>query len=82
MTAQDWADRYFTYIYAEWGLPDAIISDQDSKFWYGFWKRLFELANTRLALTTTYNSPANGQSERSNQTYIQAVRCAIRGRYD
>jgi hypothetical protein len=70
------------HIYGDWGLPDCIISDQDSKFWAGFWKRLFALANTRLAFTTAYHSSANGQSERTNQTYIQALRCAIRGRYD
>jgi hypothetical protein len=46
MTSEDWAEQFFIHIYGDWGLPDCIISDQDSKFRAGFWKRLFTLAKT------------------------------------
>ena len=81
-TAEDWAALYFERIYLDWGLPDSIISDRDSRFVSSFWTRLFSLAKTELALTTSYHSQADGQSERTNQTFIHALRCALEGKYD
>ena len=81
-TAENWANLYFKKIYCKWGFPDMVISDQDSKFTSAFWRRMFELSGTKLSFTTAHHSAGNGQAERSNQTFIHALRCAIAGRYD
>jgi hypothetical protein len=81
-SAEGWADKYYRDIYPDWGFPDRIISDRDSKFTSAFWRRLFKLANTQLAFTAAYHSAANGQSERTNQTFNHALRCAIAGKLD
>jgi hypothetical protein len=68
-TAEIWTQRYFDEIFRDWGLPDTMISDQDSKF-------------TDLAFTAAHHSAANDQAERTIQTFIQAIRCVLGGRYD
>jgi len=64
------------------GLPDEIVSDRDSKFLSDFWREVCSIANVRLSFTTAYHKNANGQSERSNQTLIHALRCTIAGSFD
>jgi hypothetical protein len=81
-TAEDWANAFFVQIYGDWGFPDQIISDRDSKFLSRFWGRLFQLARVDLAFTTAHHSAADGQSERTNQTLTHALRCALGGTYD
>ncbi|PSS06701.1 hypothetical protein M430DRAFT_23396 [Amorphotheca resinae ATCC 22711] len=44
--------------------------------------RQFALARTQLAFTASHHSAANGQSERTNQIFTYALRCALGGRYD
>ena len=81
-SAEDWADKYYNVIYSFWGFPDKLISDQDSKFMGRFWTALFRTAKVQLAFTAAHHSSANGQAERTNQTSVHALRCAIGGRYD
>jgi hypothetical protein len=38
--------------------------------------------NTRLAFTMSYHTQVGDQSERSEQMFIHAIRCAVNGKFD
>jgi hypothetical protein len=59
------------------GTPRSLVSDKDKVFTSNFWKALFSSLNTKLALTTSYHSWSDGQSERVNQCLEMYLRCAI-----
>ena len=50
-TAETWAGIFYRKIWAQWGMPDQIISDRESKFTSDWWARLFEKIKVRLAFT-------------------------------
>jgi hypothetical protein len=81
-SGEDWARAYYLDGYEDMGLPEKMISDRDPKFTSAYWTELCSITNTRLAFTTSYHAQADGQSERSNQTLIHAIRCGINGRFD
>ncbi|CAI5472116.1 unnamed protein product [Closterium sp. Yama58-4] len=53
---------------------DSIISDRDPRFESKFWKQLFALFGTRLAMSSAYHPEIDGQTERVNQTLEQILR--------
>ena len=61
------------------GLPKVIISDRDPKFTCAFWKSLYKLMNTKLALSTAYHPQTDGLAERNIQTLENMIRryCAF-----
>lgn len=71
--ATDWAKAYYYNGYAANGLPDKFISDRDLKFTSAFWGELYSLLLISLGFTTAYNTKADGQLERTNQTIIYAL---------
>jgi hypothetical protein len=62
-TAIDWAKRFFKRVFSSLGLPQAIISDRDSKFTSELWVYLFKRASVRLGITKVFHPAADGQSE-------------------
>ena len=76
-TAMDWAERFFDRVYQDWGAPQQIVSDRDSKFTSQFWKCLFKRAKVQLALTAAYHPSADGHAERTNQTTKVALQCLL-----
>jgi transposase InsO family protein len=57
------------------GLPKSIISDRGSQFISHLWKRMLELLRIQSCLSSAYHPESNGQSERTNQTLQQYLRC-------
>jgi reverse transcriptase-like protein/integrase-like protein/chromodomain-containing protein/aspartyl protease len=57
------------------GLPLEIISDRGTQFTSRFWKRFLEILNIKSCLSTAYHPQTNGQTERTNQTLEQYLRC-------
>ena len=49
------------------GLPRSIVSDRDPIFTSMFWKKLFELMDTTLKMSSTYNPETDGQIEVTNR---------------
>jgi hypothetical protein len=60
------AKKFFIHWYRWFGLPKKIISDMDGRFINRFWKELFRLAHTRLAMSTNYHPQTDGQTEKEN----------------
>ena len=58
----------------DWGIPQAIISDRDSKFVSAFWKTIFTALKYNLLTSTAYHTQTDEQSERTNQTVKIAIR--------
>jgi len=57
------------------GIPKVIVSDRDSKFTSQFWTTLWQLFNTKLAMSTAYRPQTDGQTEKANQVVEAMLRC-------
>jgi hypothetical protein len=56
------------------GLPKKIILDRDGRFISRFWKELFKLIQTRLAMSTSHHPQTDGQTEKANRTLEEMIR--------
>lgn len=81
-TAEQWASRYMERVYTDWGLPDAFVSDMDSKFVGAVWTSLCHAAQVDVRLTAAHHSAANGQSERMIQTFELGLIVLMGARFD
>lgn len=63
------------HVFQVFGLPKGIISDRDPKYTSAFWGALFQALGTKLHMTTAFRPQSDGQSERTNQTVEQMLRC-------
>jgi hypothetical protein len=57
----------------QYGIPESIVSDRDSRFLSVFWQSLFKYLDTHIKLSTAYHPQTDGQSERANQTLERMV---------
>ena len=74
-TAPDTALLFFTHVIKNGhGIPEMIVSDRDSKFTSLFWKSLWSLLGTTLAMSTAFHPETDGQTERMNRTLEQMLR--------
>ena len=64
-SASDVAKIFFDNIFRLHGLPKRIVSDRDSKFTSSFWKKLCQLVNIKMALSTAFHPQTDGQTERT-----------------
>ena len=64
------------------GEPESIISDRDSKFTSNFWRELWRLKGTKLAMSTSYHPESDGQTERANRTLEDMLRAFVNARQD
>ena len=74
-TAPDTALLYFKHVVKNGhGIPEMIVSDRDSKFTSLFWKSLWSLLGTTLAMSTAFHPETDGQTENMNRTLEQMLR--------
>lgn len=57
------------------GLPSNIVSDRGVQFTSRFWRALCNALQVELCLSSAYHPQSNGQTERTNQTLEQYLRC-------
>ena len=75
-SAEEWAKCLWDNVFCKrgFGLPNTLTTDRDARFTAALWKKVFELAGTRLIYITAYHPSADGQSERVNQELEIALR--------
>jgi transposase InsO family protein len=76
-TAEETAHSLMRELLPTFGLPEIIISDRDkiftSKLWQAFTKKL----GIKCKLSSAYHPQTDGQTERTNQTLEQTLRCYL-----
>jgi len=65
------------HVILRYGLSQSIISDRDPHFVSKFWRTLFNKFGTKIQLSTSYHPQTDGQTERTNQTLEQMLRCTL-----
>jgi RNase H-like domain found in reverse transcriptase/Reverse transcriptase (RNA-dependent DNA polymerase)/Integrase zinc binding domain/Chromo (CHRromatin Organisation MOdifier) domain/Retroviral aspartyl protease len=81
-TAPELAKLFFDSVFRYHGLPMTVVSDRDPRFTSLFWKAVFKLVDTKLALSTAYHPQTDGQTERTNRTLEQMLRSYVNYRQD
>jgi hypothetical protein len=71
------AQLFIDHVFRLHGTPDEIISDRGPQFASKFWKTFFDQLSTNIKLSTAFHPQTDGQSERTNQTLEQYLRCFI-----
>jgi transposase InsO family protein len=64
------------------GLLEEIVSDKGPQFASKFWHRLFELLGVDIWLSLAFHPETDGQTERTNQTLEQYLRCTVNYQQD
>jgi hypothetical protein len=81
-TAEDLAYAFLRTVVSQHGLPKEIISDRDKLFISKFWQTLTTQLGTKSKLSTAFHPQTDGQTERTNQTLEQYLRCYVNYRQD
>jgi transposase InsO family protein len=77
VTAPEVAELFVEHVVRLYGVPQEIVSDRDSKFTSAFWQTMFRSLGTKLSMSSSYHPQSDGQSERSNQSVEQVLRCYV-----
>ncbi|KAF1318374.1 reverse transcriptase, partial [Globisporangium splendens] len=80
VTAQETACLFLEHVFRYHGLPESIVSDRDPRFTAAFWRELFRLLGTDLAMSTADHPETDGQTERVNRVVediLRSIACAI-----
>ena len=75
ITAEEFALLFFRHIFPLHGMPLSIVSDRDSKFTSQFWRELMLPVGSKVKLSTAYHPQTDGQTERTNRTFEDMLRC-------
>jgi hypothetical protein len=73
-SAKDTAWLFWHRCWADVGLPKVMISDRDPKFTSDFWRSLFSMMGSKLALSTAHHPQTDGLAERAIQTVEDMLR--------
>ena len=77
VTAPQLATLFFREIVRLHGIPSSIVSDRDPRFTSSFWRELWKLLGTKLAMSTAYHPQTDGQTERANRTLEDMLRAYV-----
>ncbi|GJU79994.1 putative reverse transcriptase domain-containing protein [Tanacetum coccineum] len=69
--------QYLKEVISKHGVLVLIISDQDGRFTYQFWKSINKALGTQLDMSTAYHLQTDGQSERTIQTLEDMLRACV-----
>ena len=74
-TAVDVARSFFKNICSQHGIPENIVSDRDLKFVSKFWKRLMNLCDIQLKMSSSKHPLTDGASEVMRRMIENYLRC-------
>ena len=61
------------------GIPESIVSDQDTKFTSIFWKELHRLMGSKLLMSTAFHPQTDGATERAHRSIAQILHTIVSG---
>jgi hypothetical protein len=73
ITAEEMAALYIKHVFAHFGLPTKVISDQDPQFMSKFMQAACKVTRIKHAPSTAYHPRTDRQSERTNQWLETAI---------
>jgi hypothetical protein len=76
-TAQEVWRALNTHVVAVHGVPEAIISDRDSRFTSHYWIALWEGMGASLKMSTAFHPQTDGQTENANKQLGEKLRCFV-----
>ena len=65
---------FFERVWVQFGLPQTIIFDRDSRFLSTFWSSLWSSLDTKLAKSTAFHPQTDGQTEVVNRMVVHILR--------
>ncbi|XP_061485300.1 uncharacterized protein LOC133385725, partial [Rhineura floridana] len=74
-SAPETAQLFLTQVFRLHSLPDHLISDRGAQFTAWFWQALFRALNVQIHLSSAHHPQSDGQTERTNATVEQYLRC-------
>ena len=77
VTAAEVAQLVYDNVVRLHGFPECIISDRDTRFTSHFWRALWKLSGTRLAMSTSYHPQTDGQTENVNRVVQDILRAFV-----
>ena len=77
ISAKDMAQIYTKEVVHLHGIPETVVSDQDTKFNLEFWKELSKVLGQQLLMSAAYHPQTDGTSERTIQTMSQILRAVV-----
>src|SRR6266576_1924155 len=72
--SQELCTKFLEKVYPEWGMPDNIVSDRDTRFTATPWTKFCKDHHIERAMSTTYHPRTDGQTEVANKAIIQLVK--------
>ena len=82
ITAEQTAELFAKHVYCQYGMPEEIVSDRDTKFTSTFWQSLFKAVGTTLSFSSSYKPSTDGQTENMNRQLQGHLRCFVNVRRD
>ena len=82
VTAEQLATIMHKSVFRHYGLPTKLVSDRDPRFMSNFWQNLFRALGTKLNISSSHHPQTDGQTERTNQTWEQVIRCYVHPLHD
>eukprot|EP00253_Pinus_taeda_P006376 PITA_06376 len=74
ITTEATAKLFFERVWVHFGIPQSIISDQDSRFLSTFWSSLWSMLDTKLTKSTAFHPQTYGQIEVVNRMIVHILR--------
>lgn len=76
-TAEKTAELMIREVFRLHGIPDNVVSDRGVQFTSKFWRSFCMSLGVTVNLSSAFHPQSNGQTERTNQTLEQYLRCFV-----
>lgn len=76
-SARELADLFLNHVFRLHGAADDIASDRGVQFISRFWRSFCLRLGIKLSFSSWFHPETNGQTERTNQTLEQYLRCFV-----